>query len=86
MSPAPSPEPDDNPIAGFEKSLDELESLVRKMEAGDLSLDETLSSYERGIGLYRRCRQALEQAELRVKLLSDAADPDTAEDFPLDER
>jgi exodeoxyribonuclease VII small subunit len=81
-----TPPPHDDPVAGFERSLDELESLVLKMEQGEMSLDDTLAAYERGVGLFRRCQQALEQAELRVKLLSDPADPDSGEDFLPDER
>ena len=68
-------------IADFEKSLDELEKLVGKMEQGEQSLDDSLKSYERGIALYRNCQSALEQAELRVKLLLDPEQPDQAEDF-----
>ncbi|HEX4480661.1 MAG TPA: exodeoxyribonuclease VII small subunit [Rudaea sp.] len=68
-------------IAEFEKSLDELEQLVAKMEQGDQSLDESLKSFERGIALFRNCQSALEQAELRVRLLSDPHSPDDAEDF-----
>jgi exodeoxyribonuclease VII small subunit len=70
-----------NQIAAFESSLDELEKLVSRMEGGDLSLDDSLKSFERGIALYRTCQTALEQAELRVKLLYDPAAPDEAEDF-----
>jgi len=61
-------------VAQFENSLDELEQLVQKMERGDLSLDDSLAAYERGVGLYRRCQAALEQAELRVRLLADPAE------------
>jgi exodeoxyribonuclease VII small subunit len=68
-------------IAEFEKSLDELERLVAGMEQGDQSLDDSLKSFERGIALYRNCQSALEQAELRVKLLSDPLSPDDAQDF-----
>ena len=68
-------------IAEFEKSLDELELLVEKMEQGDQSLDDSLQSFERGVALYRSCQSALEQAELRVKLLSDPKAPEGAEDF-----
>ncbi|HEX6614243.1 MAG TPA: exodeoxyribonuclease VII small subunit [Rhodanobacteraceae bacterium] len=71
-------------IAQFEQSLDELEQLVAKMEGGELSLDESLRSFERGITLFRNCQNALEQAELRVKLLLDPEDPDSAEAFPED--
>jgi exodeoxyribonuclease VII small subunit len=70
-----------SPVADFETSLDELEQLVEKMEHGDMSLEDSLAAYERGVGLYRRCQTALEQAELRVKLLSDPQDPASAEPF-----
>ncbi len=70
-----------SPVARFEQSLDELEQLVEKMETGDMSLEQSLSAYERGIGLYRDCQQALEQAELRVRLLSDPARPENGEPF-----
>jgi exodeoxyribonuclease VII small subunit len=46
-----------------------------------MSLEESLAAYERGVGLYRRCQSALEQAELRVRLLSDPGNPDSAEPF-----
>ncbi|MBB3225529.1 exodeoxyribonuclease VII small subunit [Luteibacter sp. Sphag1AF] len=68
-------------IAEFEHSLDELEQLVARMEGGELSLDESLQSFERGIGLYRHCQTALEQAELRVRLLLDPEAPESATPF-----
>lgn len=70
-----------SPVSDFEQSLDALEQLVEKMEHGDLSLEESLAAYERGVGLYRRCQSALEHAELRVRLLSDPQDPASAEPF-----
>jgi exodeoxyribonuclease VII small subunit len=73
--------PEASPVAHFEQSLDELELLVEKMEHGEMSLEESLAAYERGVGLYRRCQAALEQAELRVRLLSDPDQPGTAEPF-----
>lgn len=76
-----------SPVADFEASLDALEALVARMEGGELSLEDSLAAYERGVGLFRRCQQALEQAELRVRLLTDPARPDTAEPFaPPDDR
>ena len=69
------------PAADFEHSLDELEQLVSKMEGGELSLDESLASFERGIGLFRHCQQSLQQAELRVRLLLDPEAPDNSEPF-----
>ena len=76
------PTPDPIPVADFEKSLEQLEGLVENMERGELSLEQSLAAYEQGVGLYRRCQQALEQAELRVKLLSDPEKPEQAEPFP----
>ena len=77
-APAPGKNP---PAADFEHSLDELEQLVARMEGGELSLEESLTSFERGIGLYRHCQQSLEQADLRVRLLLDPDAPDDAEPF-----
>jgi exodeoxyribonuclease VII small subunit len=74
--------PEISPVADFEASLDQLEQLVDKMEHGEMSLEESLAAYERGVGLYRRCQSALEQAELRVRLLSDPDHPASAEPFP----
>ena len=69
------------PSVDFEHSLDELEQLVARMEGGELSLDESLASFERGIGLFRHCQQSLQHAELRVRLLLDPDAPDSAEPF-----
>ena len=62
-----------------------LEDLVARMESGELTLEESLAAYERGVGLYRHCQSALEQAELRVRLLSDPANPDDARPFDASE-
>ena len=77
----PAPESTPTAVAEFERSLDELEQLVQRMEKGDLSLDDSLQAYERGIALYRNCQTALEQAELRVRLLSDPLEPEKSERF-----
>lgn len=53
----------------FESSLQELEALVEKMEHGDLSLEESLSHFERGVQLSRTCQQALKEAEQKVEIL-----------------
>ena len=79
MAKKPASEP--SPVADFEQSLHALETLVGTMEAGDMSLEESLAAYERGVGLYRHCQQALERAELRVRQLSDPAKPEDATDF-----
>lgn len=53
----------------FEASLQTLEQLVTKMEAGDLSLEESLKAFEDGIKLTRECQQALQNAEQKVQVL-----------------
>jgi len=53
----------------FEQSLNELETLVEKMEQGDLSLEESLQHFERGVQLTRACQQALKAAEQKVEAL-----------------
>ncbi len=55
----------------FETALAELEALVEKMEQGDLSLDESLKQFERGVQLTRCCQQALKEAEQKVQILLD---------------
>ena len=70
-----------SPVADFENALTQLESLVERMEGGELSLEESLNSFERGIGLFRHCQQSLEQAELRVRLLLDPDAPENTEPF-----
>lgn len=75
------PAADTSPVADFETSLQQLEALVATMETGDLPLEASLAAYEQGVGLYRRCQAALEQAELRVRLLEDPQRPETAREF-----
>ena len=82
MPQTPPSEP--NQIASFEQSLDELEQLVARMEHGDMGLDDSLKSFERGIALYRNCQGALEQAELRVRQLLDPSQPDAGGPFTPD--
>ncbi len=53
----------------FEDALEKLEDIVKKMEVGDMSLDETLKSFEEGIKLIRFCSAKLEETERRVELL-----------------
>jgi exodeoxyribonuclease VII small subunit len=55
----------------FENSLKELEKIVRELESGEVNLDESLNKFEVGIELYKKCRQTLENAEKRIKILSD---------------
>lgn len=61
-------------VADFEKMLNELEELVRKLEQGELSLEQSLSAFERGVKLTRECQTALRNAEQRVQQLVERAD------------
>ena len=67
----------------FESSLAELEKLVASMESGDLSLEEALATFEKGIKLTRSCQQALDQAEQKIQILTQGADGIQAEPFEL---
>ena len=53
----------------FEKALDELESIVEDLESGDLSLEDSLKPFEKGIKLARKCQEQLSKAELQVQKL-----------------
>jgi exodeoxyribonuclease VII small subunit len=57
------------PPADFERSLSELEAIVEQLEQGDLSLDDSLKQFERGVQLTRACQTALKQAEQKVEIL-----------------
>jgi exodeoxyribonuclease VII small subunit len=58
----------------FEKALAELESIVQRLEKGDVALEESIRIYERGEALKRRCEMLLREAEARVeKITTDAA-------------
>ena len=65
----PSPPQAGIDLKGFEQSLDELEKLVARLEEGNLSLEETLGEFERGMRLHGQCQQALDQAQQRVELM-----------------
>jgi len=57
------------PAPDFEAALEELESLVARLEEGDLSLEDSLRCFERGVHLTRTCQQALKDAEQKVEAL-----------------
>jgi exodeoxyribonuclease VII small subunit len=56
-------------MASFETSLEDLEKVVKELEAGDIPLDQALALFEKGIGLSENCRKQLEEAETRVEIL-----------------
>ncbi|HTX39390.1 MAG TPA: exodeoxyribonuclease VII small subunit [Bryobacteraceae bacterium] len=57
------------PVQSFESCLDELEKVVKELEAGDLPLERSLQLFERGMELSDACRKQLEEAETRVEML-----------------
>ena len=59
----------------FEKSIAELEDIVRQLEKGELSLDDSLKQFEKGITLARKCKEVLNQAEQKIEFLSAARLP-----------
>ena len=65
-------EKDEKPVE-FEAALEELETLVTRMEEGELPLEEALKQFERGIRLTRDCQKALREAEQKVDLLMEKA-------------
>ena len=58
----------------FEKALAELEKLVETMEAGEMSLEDSLKQFERGVALTRSCQKALAVAEQKVQILLQNSD------------
>ncbi|HEY5807140.1 MAG TPA: exodeoxyribonuclease VII small subunit [Povalibacter sp.] len=82
MNPAETP-----PAPDFEASLAELEAIVEKLEQGELSLEDSLLQFERGIQLTRVCQTALSQAEQKVEILlrKTAAGEDDFAPVPFDD-
>ena len=68
-SETPAAEDVQPPLAAFESSITELESLVETLESGDVPLEDALARFERGITLARQCQTMLKSAELRVDQL-----------------
>ena len=68
----------------FEKAMDELESIVTKLEGGKVPLEESVTIYERGEALKRRCEDLLRQAEARVEKITLDASGKPAGTEPLD--
>lgn len=61
----------DSTIKDFEAAIAELESIVKKLEDGDLPLETSLQLYERGVQLSRFCHSSLEEAERRIEVLNE---------------
>ena len=65
----------------FEQQLGNLEALVESLESGDLSLEDSLKSFEQGIEVARECQTALKQAEQKVELLMRQGDELVSQPF-----
>ena len=68
----------------FERAIDELESIVKRLEEGKVPLEESVAIYERGEALKRRCEELLRQAEARVEKITLNADGKPTGSEPLD--
>ena len=68
----------------FEQSLAELEALVDVLEKGDLTLEESLAAFERGVALTRTCRGALDEADQKVRILTGQSADAGTEPFQTD--
>ena len=61
----------DPTIKDFEAAIAELETIVKKLEEGDLALEKSLELYERGVQLSRFCHSRLEEAESRIEIVNE---------------
>jgi exodeoxyribonuclease VII small subunit len=66
-------------IPDFEAALAELETIVQRLEQGELPLEESLRQFERGVVLTRSCQKALRQAEQKIQLLAKGSDGELVE-------
>lgn len=72
-------------LADFESAVAELDAIVQAMEAGDLTLEQALARFERGVTLVKSCQAAVRQAELRVAQLTQDGDGMHLDDLPADD-
>lgn len=75
--------PDINALP-FEKALEELENIVRRLERGDVPLEDSIAIYERGEVLKKHCEALLKKAEARIEKITIGPDGQAAGSTPLD--
>ena len=63
-----------NKNISFEAAIEKLESEVKRLEAGSMTLDESLAAFEEAVKLVRICNEKLETAERKVRILTEASD------------
>ena len=71
----PNPPPDGR---DFEQAIAQLEEIIERIESGQIGLERSISEYERGVALIRKCRQVLDRAEQRVEELTAQMQADEA--------
>jgi len=76
----------DPTIKDFEAAIAELETIVKKLEEGDLALEKSLELYERGVQLSRFCHTRLEEAEKRIEILNERGDLRPSAIFSKDDK
>jgi exodeoxyribonuclease VII small subunit len=69
----------------FEQAMEALENIVTKMEQGDITLEQSLQSFEQGIALARRSQTLLEQAQQKVQILTQDGNQQKLDDFQAPE-
>jgi len=69
----------------FEEALGRLEDIVKKMEAGDMTLEESLKAFEEGIKLARLCSRKLDEAERRMEILIKQEEEIVIKPFKVEE-
>lgn len=67
----------------FEQSISDLEGIVRQLEKGELTLEDSLKQFEKGIGLARRCQEVLQQAEQKIEILTANQSVEPSPDEPF---
>ena len=65
----------------FEQQLENLEALVTSLESGDLSLEDSMKSFEQGIKVARECQKALKDAEQKVEVLTRQGNELVSDDY-----
>ncbi len=63
----------------FEEALKELEDIVKKLENGETTLEESMTLFEKGVSLTKDCRKLLDEAQLKVKKITEDGEEDFAE-------
>jgi exodeoxyribonuclease VII small subunit len=74
----------DPTVKDFEAAIAELESIVKKLEEGDLPLETSLQLYERGVQLSRFCHSRLEEAERRIEVLNERGQLTSSDNLKLE--